>query len=124
MKTLVTKNLKEHDTETGMNYMTFGCKHEKEFGKVIYQFVNACDELVYGVYDMTIKRGKDGNRYLVLSNGRGEFEFLFPDGSKIEFAELNKNALPIGINCQIADDYSIAISGAMSKDYENSIHNL
>lgn len=123
MKTLVTKKLKEHNNETGMNNITFGCKVEIQLGKVVYEFINAYIQSVYGVYNLQIKFGKDGKRYLVLS-GKSDFEFLFPEGSNLEFSELNEKSKPIGINCQIADDYCIALSGAVLRDYENSIHNL
>lgn len=124
MKTLVTKNLKEHNNEAGMNYITFGSKVEKELCKVVYEFKNGCNELVYGIYDLQIKFGKDGNRYLVLSGKASHFEFIFPENTELEFSDLNENSKPIGINCKIADDYSIAISSAIMKDYENSYHNL
>ena len=124
MKTLVTTNLKKHDDEAGMNYITYGCEVEKELGQVIYEFTNACDELVYGVYDLQIKFGRDGNRYLVLSGKSSNFEFLFSENAMLEYKELSETAEPLGINCKIADDNSISISNAMSKDYENSYHNL
>jgi hypothetical protein len=124
MKTLKTSNLIQHDDEAGMNYITYGCKVEKELGKVVYEFENGCKELVYGIYDLQIKYGKDGNRYLVLSGKYSDFEFLFPENTELEFSDLNENSKAIGVNCQIADNYSISISGAMLKDYENTYHNL
>lgn len=120
MKTIVTKNLKESSIEN----VTFGCSIEKKLGKVVYEFTNACDQLVFGIYDAFIKYGKDNNRYLVLSGKFSSFEFLFSEDSILEFAELNPDAKTIGVNCQIADDYSIAISNALARDYEISYHNL
>lgn len=105
-------------------YPCNGAVEIANFGNVVYEFKNACDEIVHGQYTAVLRRASDGTIFLVLVGRSSDHIFITSEGYTPKFRITANPIKPIGVSglgvlTQTANASAIAYDRDRSKFEDN-----
>lgn len=105
-------------------YPRNGAVEVNNFGVVVYEFINACNEVVHGQYMAVLRRATDDTFFLVLAGASSDHIFITNKDYTPKFTITPNQINPIGVSrlgvlSQSANAIAIAYDRDRSKIEDN-----